>query len=633
MIRRSLLIVAAAGMLAGPAASQQMPLPGDLTGPIEPFRPSESARHFDIRAVASHRTVTPGQTFHVALVGELDSNWVYYSPHPGPMVIGGSLDVEAAPLEVGAVRWPKDKPKTVDYGEGPVDNYVYTGRFAVYAEVTVPEDVAPGNYEIVLRPRGQICLEVCINLEGPEALSATATVDVGAEAVASPDWTADLAEGLADAVPAEKLKALHERAPAPGAGTTAAPGALAGEATALTFWAGIGLALLAGLTLNIMPCVLPIIPLRIYSLVNMAHESRRRYVTLGLAFAGGIVLFFVALAAVNVVLKTLGEATLDLNAHFQVPRVRVVIALVLVALSANLWGLFNVTVPSKVAGMEGGGTREGHLPAAGMGLMMAILSTPCSFWLMALALAWAQVQPLWLGTLAIVLIGVGMAVPHVFLAAVPGLTRRLPKPGIWMEYFKQTMGFLLVPAVLYLLATLPTRGGWPFRVAGFATALTFALWVWGSWVRYDAPLLRKALIRGPAVVLVVAMGLWLLPRPPKPLVTFESFDAQRIADAREEGEVVVVKVTAAWCTECKILDYQVFNTPEIAEAFERRGVVAVKADVTEGESAAARWVRRNVGGAPPLTILYPADGGEPRVVPGRFSKAELIAMLDEAAAP
>jgi thiol:disulfide interchange protein DsbD len=226
-----------------------------------------------------------------------------------------------------------------------------------------------------------------------------------------------------------------------------------------------------------------------------------------------------------------------------------------------------------------------------------------------------------------------MAVPHVFLAAVPGLTRRLPKPGVWMEYFKQTMGFLLVPAVLYLLATLPTAGGWPFRVAGFATALTFGLWVWGSWVRYDASLLRKALIRGPAVLLVVLLGFWLLPRPPKPLVAFESFDAQRIADARQEGKVVVVKVTAAWCTECKILDYQVFNTPEIAEAFERRDVVAVKADVTEGDSAAARWVRRTAGGAPPLTIIYPTDGGDARVVPGRFSKAELIAMLDAAAGP
>lgn len=616
------------------AGAQEFELPGDLDGPPA-FTESESAKHFKIRAVASHTQVTPGRTFHVALVGELAKGWVYYSPHPstdaGAGVNGASIGVEAGSFVTGPVRWTKDKPKTVDYVKGPVILYVFAKRFVAYVPVTVPEGHPPGRQAITLKAQGQICLNICLNLDGPNELSASTEVQVGGEALANPGWAGEIADGLPSAVTAEQLKAEHEKAEARKAAAPA--GAVATAASGYSVWGGLGLALLAGLTLNIMPCVLPIIPLRIYSLVNMAKASRRRFVTLGLAFAGGIVLFFVGLAAVNVVLKLVGKGTIDLNEHFRIPWVRVLIAMILLALSANLWGLFHVTVPSKVAGLEAGQERRGHLPAVGMGLMMAVLSTPCSFWLMALALAWAQVQPLWLGTLAIAMIGVGMAVPHILLASFPGLVNVLPKPGVWMEHFKKTMGFLLVPAVLYLLSTLPARGDYAFRVAAFGAAMVLALWVWGSWVRYDAPRLRKLAIRGPAVVLAGVLGWWLLPQPAPPLVEFEPFDAARIEQARKDGSVVVVKVTAKWCTECKILDHRVFNTAEVAGRFGKDKVVAVKADVTDSSRPASRWVERNfrdVGAAPPLTIVYPPGEGKPKVFVGSFSTAELFDALDRA---
>jgi len=630
MMRQTLSVLLTA-VLAASASAQGV-------GPAEPFPPggfgleappaeSEAAKHFRLKAVASHTRVAPGQTFHVALVGELDEGWVYYSPDGGDMVISGSLAVAAGPLKVGTIRWPRDKTKTLDLGDQQIVNHVYTHGFAVYAELTVPKDAPPGEVEVTLRPKGQICLQVCINLEGPSALSASTKVTVGPEAAPNPAWTGELAGGLKTAMTAAELKASHQKQP------TTKPAALAGSAAAAateyTVLGGLGLALLAGLTLNIMPCVLPIIPLRIYSLVNMAGESRRRYVTLGMAFAGGIVLFFVGLAVLSAGFKLLGGRAIDLNFYFQFAWARVLIAMILLALSANLWGLYNVTVPSKVAGIEAGQKSRGHAAAAGMGTMMAVLSLPCSFWLMALALAWAQIQPLWLGTAAIVLIGVGMALPHLALASFPALVNVLPKPGVWMERFKQTMGFLLVPAVLYLLYTLPQRGGWPFLVAAFGGVLVFGLWMWGSWVRYDAPFRKKLLVRGVAVALVAASGWVLLPEPALPLVEFEPFDAARIDEARKD-RLVVVKVTAAWCTECKILEYEVFDTPETARQFADRKVVAVKADVTDSASPASRWVQGHFGGSPPLTILYPPGGGEPRVMVGRFSKAEFHEALDEA---
>lgn len=619
-------------LLCTPAWSVAQDIPGlDAPGGgfgefVPDFKESEAAKNFKVRVVASHSQVAADQTLRVALVCDLADGWVYYSPDPGPIVIAGSLSVQAGPMRVKQVRWPTDHAKTTDYGKGPVANNVYTGRFVVYAELAAGANAAPGEYEITLSPRGQICKEVCINLDGDDAISASVKVKVGPAGVANPAWTDELSAGWDKALSASALKASHSIAPTPSAAVGSASAAVAGY----TVWAGLGLALLAGLTLNIMPCVLPIIPLRIYSLVNMAGESRRRFVTLGLAFAQGILLFFLALAAISAGLRLLGSGTIDLNEHFKYPWVRILIAMILLALSANLWGLFNVIVPSKVAGLGQDSASNGHLAAMGMGLMMAVLSTPCSFWLMALALAWAQLQPLWLGTLAIVIIGVGMALPHAVLASLPDLVKLLPKPGVWMEYFKQTMGFLLVPAVLYLLSTLPERGGWPWLVGGFGVVLVFALWIWGSWVRYDAPLRRKLVVRGAAVVLAVASGFFLLPEPGRGGVQFEPFSAQRIADARQGGQVVVVKVTASWCTECKILDYRVFGRPDIAREFAQSNVVAIEADVTEKSSAAARWVKANGGGAPPVMLIYPASGAAPQVIVGVFGKDDMIRYLAEA---
>ncbi len=628
------LAVALAAYLCAPAAGLAQEPPRLLSQGVDgldsfvpTFRESITGRHFKVHVVPSSKQVVPGQSFRVAVVCDLADGWVYYSPDPGPIVMAGSLDVTAGPMTVKEVRWPADHGKQTDYGQGPVVNHVYANHFVLYADLAVPADAKPGEYTIKIGIKGQICKDVCVNLEGDDAISASANVLVATASAASASWTGEFEAGWASAMSAAAIKASHASA---GGRVVPVTSSAASAVAGYTIWAGLGLALLAGLTLNIMPCVLPIIPLRIYSLVSLAGQSRRRFVTLGLAFAGGIVLFFLVLAAISAGLRLLGQGAIDINEQFKYPAVRIAIAMILLALSANLWGLFNVIVPSKVAGLGQDSSSHGHLAALGMGTMMAVLSTPCSFWLMALAVAWAQLQPLWLGSLAIVAIGVGMALPHAILASFPGSVRLLPKPGIWMEYFKQTMGFLLIPAVLYLLSTLPARDGWPWLVGGFGAVLVFGLWMWGSWVRFDAPLRRKLIVRGAAVVLAVAAGWWLLPQPVQAGIQFEPFDAMRIDQDREDGRIVVVKVTAAWCTECKILDYRVFGRPEIAEAFHARKVVAVEADVTDKSSPASQWVKANFGGSPPMTIIYPVPSGTPRVVVGVFGPDDMIRYIEEA---
>ncbi len=606
-------------MLILPSLSPKGQAVGQVADPLdfydEPIITSMAGRYMSASVVSSHTAVSPGETFHVALVIELTDGWVYYSPDPGPPVMAGELSVSAGDLQAGQVLWPKDKPKTISLGDEAITNNAYTHRVVVYVPLTVPAGAAPGTRSLTLTPQGQICSDVCIDIQD---LSFTTEVTVADSSQPNPAWTDELAGGIAHAMTAEQLKASH-----------AAPGGViaAGGAASLTLWAGLGLALLAGLTLNIMPCVLPVIPIRILSIVAMAGDSRRRFVTLGLAFAGGIMLFFVGLAVANIVLRLAFDQAVNVSDHFTLPSVRIALAMLLVALAVNLFGAFNVTVPSRIAGMEGG---EGHAKTLGMGLMMAILATPCSFAYLLAAMAWAQVQPLWLGTIGILTIGLGMAGPHALLCAFPGLVSKLPKPGRWMELFKQSMGFLLLPVAIWLISTL-SEETWPFWVTAYGVVLAFALWMGSMWVRYDATFGKKLIVRGLALAIALGGGVWMLTPPPEPVTHFADFDESLIERGRAGGRVVLVKATASWCTECIVLDYRVFNTPEISRQFSDFNVLAVKADVTNRSKPAALWLRREFNGSPPLTIVYPSDGGPPITLTGGFSKARLTEVLREAA--
>jgi len=613
-------------LLAFAAAAPAQPIDlGDF-----PIGPGAREVYLRAEAVASHTQVTAGQTFHVAVVVEPKKDWYYYSPDPGTSggftPLAAFLDVEAGALKAGEPLWPIDEAHEYDLAGTKLVNNAYDGRTVLYVPVTVPPGAAAGKHTLRLHPRGQVCGDQCVNLEGPNEVTAEVEVSLSDAAAANPKWN-DVKAGLSEAVTAAKLKELHKQSGGGDEGSIA-PTSVTGD---YTVWTGLGLALLAGLILNIMPCVLPVIPIRILSIVNLAKESRRRFVTLGLAFAGGIVLFFLALAAISAGVRLATGGALDWGKHFQLAPFRIGMSMLMVALAANMLGAFNVTVPGKIAaiGSSGGTPERQHLRSAGMGLMMAVLATPCSFAILAAAFAWAQTQPLWLGSLAITLIGVGMAAPHAVLTAFPRLVEKLPKPGVWMEHFKQSMGFLLLLVAVWLIGTL-SEDTYPAWVTGYAVVLAFVLWVWGTWVRYDAPLKRKLAVRGPAVLLAVAAGFWML-RPPTPgAVRLEEFDEGRIVSARRDGRTVVVKFTASWCLSCKVVDAMIYNDREVAERLVRDGVLAFKGDVTRGQMPANDMLYRRFRGAPPLTVVFPPSKARPIFLPGKFSKAELYAALDKA---
>ncbi len=609
--------------------------------PLNPFGPS-SANGLppyltQAQLVLSHQQVQPGGKFYAAVDLTMADGWAYYSPAPvGPGGIDvqpAEMKIQAGPLRVGEVLWPADHP----HQSGTADsiNYVYQGRTIIYVPLSVPEEIADGKYDLTITPHGQACgkidgIDQCLDF-GRRPAKLSATVVVGRADVENPRWRDDPAfsAGLPAAMSADRLAATHAAPPTGTAPASTEP--LAPATQHLTMLAGLGLALLAGLILNIMPCVLPVIPLKLLSIVEMAGQSRRRFISLGLAFIGGMLMFFAGLAIVNVALRLLSDQAISWGQHFKSTDFRIAMAMIVIAVAANLFGLFNVNLPRKIAAL-GDRKGHGHLSAAASGVLTAILSTPCSFAFLTSALAWAQVQPLYLGTIAILTIGVGMAFPYMVLLAFPSLLEHLPRPGRWMELLKQSLGFVMLLVAVWLISS-ETDNTYPLWVVAYGIVLAFCLWVWGAWVRYDAPLKRKLVVRGLASALAVAGGLWML-RPPQPMaVQFQSFDAAKIEQARQQGRIVLVDFTARWCLTCKAVEQMIFNDSSVADALAKHNVLAVKGDVSTSDMPANDMLYNQLKEpAIPVTVIFPPGNQPPIRLHGLYSKDDLFAALAKAQA-
>jgi len=366
-------------------------------------------------------------------------------------------------------------------------------------------------------------------------------------------------------------------------------------------WFALGLALLAGLSLNIMPCVWPVLPIIVMRIVEQAKAGRRQSAALGLAFCLGILLFFACLAGANIILQVFYSTALQWGDQFRNPVFVAVMALLLVVLALFMFGVFTITVPSSIAGKSGSG--KGYPGAVGMGFLAAVLSTPCSFAILAAAFAWAQMQPLPLGTFAIMVIGIGMAVPYAILTSMPGLLNRLPRAGRWMELFKQGIGFVLLIIAVKLIAALPEARR--MSVLYFAVVLGFCVWMWGGWVTYNTKLSRKWLIRIIAVVLAVTAGWTFLPAPAGELIEWQKYDDNAIETARAEGRPVLIEFTADWCWNCEVVDKVVYRRKDIAKLIEQKGVLAIKADTTVADYPATLALKNKYDEpGVPVSILY-----------------------------
>lgn len=384
------------------------------------------------------------------------------------------------------------------------------------------------------------------------------------------------------------------------------------------------LALLAGLAFNIMPCVLPVLPLIASRMINIAKEQPGRRIALGLTFCVGITAFFVMVGVFSSVLRLTTGAVFNLSDPYRYATFDIVMVVFLVVFAMFMFDVLPLSLPSKVSGKTADTSTFGG--SLGMGFLAAILSIPCSGAILAAVLIWVQAQHWMMGFWAFLLMGLGMALPYAVLVLAPALLNRIPKPGQWMDMFKKTMGFAILLLAIKPLSALPKER--ILDVSAYAVIVAFAVWMWGTWVSFSTPAGKKWLVRGLAVLLAAVSGFWLLPQKVD-LIDWHDYDRSVIQNAVANNRPVLIKFTADWCTNCKILENRVFRDAAVADALHAKNILPVLADTTLADFPASIDLQQVYGipGTVPMTILLLPWEGEPVRLSGIYDKQILFDAL------
>ncbi len=526
-----------------------------------------------ISAQQQYAELKPASDSAVAIEFELEKGWYFYaSPKtaPGGMnikIVGSSNNTAVTfsdpVLPAGKLYVDKTLNKELE---------ILSGKFTIFLPFGLDASARPGTARISIQIEGAVCRDIQCRV--PDFVPIETVVKINpAAAMDKPAFTISK--------PQEPI---------------ASTGLLGDRSVVFA----LTLALIAGLILNIMPCIWPVLPIIVMRIVEQGKQKPARATAMGLAFCCGILLFFAALAAANIILQVFYGTVLQWGDQFRNPAFVAAMALLLVVLALFMFDVFTFTIPSAVAGKAG--TGKGYTGAVGMGFLAAVLSTPCSFAILATAFAWAQAQPLALATVAIMVIGIGMALPYAILTSMPSLLQKLPKAGKWMELFKQTVGFILLIIAVKLLTALPQA-----KLSGalyFAVILSFCVWMWGSWVSYNTKLARKWLIRGIAVALAIFAGWVCLGSKQTKLIDWQPYDTTVVEQAVAEKRPVLLKFTADWCLSCQVVEKTVYANKDIARLIEEKKVLAIKADTTAKDFPATKALK-NIYHEPgvPVTIL------------------------------
>jgi thiol:disulfide interchange protein len=552
----------------------------------------------------------PGETARVAAQVTIEPGWHIQSHQPTfDYLIPTVLHLEVPEgWRVGEVRYPPDQMWMAGFAEEELA--VYEGTVSIVASLGVPAGTPLGT-EVDLV--GTVAYQACDDKVCLRPAEASARIRLIVAEGGRPVEHEAFAPSDEGAAPAAR-----------GAGGSSGPG----------LPAMLGLALLGGLILNAMPCVLPVLSLKVFGLVKKAGKDRR-HVTLGaLATTAGILVSFWALAAAAIGARAAGEAV-GWGIQFQNPGFVAFLVVIVVFFSLNLWGLFEIPLPAALGG-AGGGAREGLAGHFGTGLFATLMATPCSAPFLGSAVGFALSQPAGLTLLMFTAVGVGMASPYLLLAAAPGASRALPRPGPWMEVVRGVMGFLLAGAAVWLLYVLSAQIV-AYRLAFFEGALLLlALFAWfkhrataGGRSGWPAGV-------GMAATAVLAIALAVTAAPAARggetagRIAWQPFDEAEAIRRAEGGELVFVDVTADWCATCKVNERAVLESDEVVALFERHDVVPMQADWTSRDDTIADYLARYGRYAIPFYVLY-RPGSEPHVFGELLTRGTVVAVVESSA--
>lgn len=600
--------------------------PRTAHGQEAPGRPPTAV---SVRAVPARSTVRPGDRVPVAVVFQHEPGFHTWPHHPvlppalsdvSPIATDVRVVSKPDSLRVEPLQWPEAVEVTVRYTGRPLKVLAYAGTSVVYVPLQLAPSQPTGALDIGLSVRYQACNETICYFPKTRRLDVHLTVApagaTGTATIHEPSLFSGYRMGgkAGAAATGEGAGTAAPRA-AGGSGPAAlsAPLDLQFFGRALTLYprGAVGLTLLlllaalGGMLLNFTPCVLPLVPIKVMSL-RSAAGSRGRLLALGASTLAGVLCFWVALGGVIAFVKGFDA----ISGLFQTGWFSLAVGVVVAAAGLSMLGIFQVRVPQRLAALDP--AQDTVSGAFMVGILMAVLSTPCTAPFMAGAAAWASLQapPVTLATFGA--IGLGMALPYLVLSAWPALIERLPRTGPASVVIERGMGLLLLAVAAFFLGTgwtgLTSRGGrGPAPLYWWAVAaLVAAAFVWAAvrtWQLAGVAWKRWGMA---GLALLVAAGSFatagtLVAGPP---VSWLRYTPDRLQAARAAGKVVVVDFTADWCLNCKALEAGVLDREPVVGVLSDAGVVPLRVDLTSENPAGQALLRRLRWVGLPLLAVY-----------------------------
>jgi thiol:disulfide interchange protein DsbD len=623
-------------------------LPGMAFGAVSNL--AVSAR--DTVSLVSQSNVTQSGHVTLGLHFILQPGWHIYWSNPGDAGLAPHVTLQP-PAQAGALQFP---PPSLDAQDG-IAAYVLSG------DVLLPFTATQVGGQITADATWLVCSNVCV----PEHARFTLSLAGGASAQAAlfgpsaiiaspfaatiaPDGTLSLAGPTVEQVAAARFfpdqpSEIVNRAPqslgftragmtlrltpAPGftpgrnlagileltdpAGTmqalavSAAPGPGVSAGTGLAAW--LGLALLGGLLLNLMPCVFPILAMKALSLLRLGGQARRAVRVEALLYTAGVLTAMLLLGGLLLAARAAGAA-IGWGFQLQSPVVVAVLGWLMFALALNLAGAFEIAGFARLGGrLAGGGSFF-------TGLLAVVVATPCTAPFMGGAVAAALSLPPVAGIGIFLALGLGLAAPFLLIALWPHLASLLPRPGAWMLALQRLLSLPMFATFLWLAWVLFRQAG------GFGLGLMLA----------GAVLLGIGLVR-PRLRAVVLICLLLLPlvrtapaATPISLPGAQAFTAGRLASLRAARQPVLVDITAAWCVVCLVNDRTTLDTAPVRAALRAAHVQLLVGDWTSRDPALTQYLRQNQRAGVPLYVLYP-PGGAPVTLPQLLTPGLLTGAL------
>ncbi len=530
-----------------------------------------------------------------------------------------SIEIAARGIEFGEPKWPepiKEYNEVLEF-----ENLVFKGHF----QIKIPVKAVADGYDS-LTTNATFHYQACDN----SICLAPASVDIRIGRNAGGLKKNDKGNGAGLNGSAGDAQALNNAA---GNDGSAGQGGLASKEGAAAVALLLFFAFIGGIILNLMPCVLPVLSLKLFSLIKQAGQSRSRLVALGISTTAGILASFWALAGIVAAIKAGGGAA-GWGMQFQSAGFIAFMVVILTAFAMSFFGVFEVWLPgSATTRMDAAGHKAGLVGAFFTGALLVLLSTPCSAPFLGTAMGFAFTASTPVLFLFFTAAGLGLALPYLVVCAFPAVLKVFPKPGPWMVKLQKAMGVLLLATVAWLLWIVNQQAGNTGVVLFLGIVLVSGVFsfIIGKFAPPGVAFWREAVLFAAAAI-ALATGWFAFAAPQYEKVLSDRFNArmaqqvledgwyryspEAVAEFAKAGRTIFIDATADWCLTCKANEAAVLSDPALLQKLDSAGVVRMKADWTR-ETPEVNELLYSMGksGVPAYAIYPKGDKGKQVVLP------------------